>query len=363
MESKITHGYLVLADISGYTSFMAETELQHSQEIMTDLLGIVVQQLTPMLTLSEVEGDAVFVYAPQEKLIRGETLLEVIEATYSAFKDRIESVHKRTSCTCTACQAITTLDLKFATHFGEFGLQRVTGTQKPIGSSVNHIHRLLKNHIAETTGWRAYALFTNISLEKMDLPPAGMHEQIETYEHLGDIKTYSIDMHKRYDEIVAARHMMITKEMAHITLTYQFNAPPPVVWMYMHEPGKRDIWMAGTHWTAGDRPKGRTGSGATNHCAHGKETAVEKILDWRPFEYATCEFVGRAMTFVWTDHLLPNGDHTTMESRWILKGKLPEWLLKPICKLIVGKMMKLQNNWKLLNELIEQEKNNIAIAA
>ncbi len=32
------HGYLLLADISGYTSYVATTELTHSQEILTELL-------------------------------------------------------------------------------------------------------------------------------------------------------------------------------------------------------------------------------------------------------------------------------------------------------------------------------------
>lgn len=37
--SSIEHGYLVLADISGYTSFLVQTELDHAQEILSDLPG------------------------------------------------------------------------------------------------------------------------------------------------------------------------------------------------------------------------------------------------------------------------------------------------------------------------------------
>ena len=33
------HGYLVLADIGGYTGFLAQVELTHADEILTDLLG------------------------------------------------------------------------------------------------------------------------------------------------------------------------------------------------------------------------------------------------------------------------------------------------------------------------------------
>lgn len=37
MSTSTQHGYLVIADISGYTSFMAKTELEHSQEILAKL--------------------------------------------------------------------------------------------------------------------------------------------------------------------------------------------------------------------------------------------------------------------------------------------------------------------------------------
>jgi hypothetical protein len=62
MESPIQHGYLVLADISGYTSFIAETELDHGPNILHHLITLIINQLTPALQLAEVEGDAVFVY-------------------------------------------------------------------------------------------------------------------------------------------------------------------------------------------------------------------------------------------------------------------------------------------------------------
>ncbi len=38
LPGKTQHGYLLLADLSGYTSFVARTELEHSQEIIGELL-------------------------------------------------------------------------------------------------------------------------------------------------------------------------------------------------------------------------------------------------------------------------------------------------------------------------------------
>ena len=37
MDAATQHGYLLLADISGYTSFLVGTELDHAHEILIDL--------------------------------------------------------------------------------------------------------------------------------------------------------------------------------------------------------------------------------------------------------------------------------------------------------------------------------------
>ncbi|MEK7327512.1 MAG: DUF2652 domain-containing protein, partial [Chloroflexota bacterium] len=87
MDTKIQHGYLVLADISGYTAFLAGTELDHAHEVMSELLELIIERFTTVLTLSKLEGDAVFAYAAESKLPRGETLIELLESTYVTFKD------------------------------------------------------------------------------------------------------------------------------------------------------------------------------------------------------------------------------------------------------------------------------------
>ena len=223
MDTKTQHGYLVLADISGYTSYLAGTELEHAHEILTDLLETIVGKFKTMLTISKLEGDAVFAYAPESKVPRGETLLELIESTYMAFKDRVEGIRRRTTCTCNACRAIPTLDLKFMAHHGDYIVQSVAGTQELVGSDVNLIHRLLKNHIAEATGWRAYALFTEASLAHMGVRLERTHEQIETYEHLGEVKTHSLNLKARYQEITDARRVFISPEEADIIFTQDFQ--------------------------------------------------------------------------------------------------------------------------------------------
>jgi hypothetical protein len=80
----------------------------------------------------------------------------------------------------------------------------VAGVRHLLGTDVNLIHRLSKNHVSESTGWRGYALFTNQGLERMQTDKETFIQQTESYEHLGDVETYVRDMHTRYEAMKAS---------------------------------------------------------------------------------------------------------------------------------------------------------------
>ena len=310
MSTVTRHGYMVIADISGYTSFVARTELEHSHEILSELLGLLVEKFKPLMTISKLEGDAVFAYAGEEKITRGETLLEFLEDIYVAFRDKQISMKRATTCTCLACQNIPTLDLKFIGHHGDYIVQYVGEIRELVGSDVNLIHRLTKNHVFEETGWRAYLMLTDACLDHLNLDLTDTHTQIESYEHLGQVTTYSLDLHKRYDQFVRRRRIFLTEETADLVFSVDFPVPPAVAWAWFQNPEKRNISMPQTHWTIGDRPLGRGGVGASNHCAHGGGVSTEVVVDWRPFEYSTTESYEKGKkTFVETNRFepLPNG--------------------------------------------------------
>src|SRR6187402_553403 len=103
MSTVTQHGYFVIADISGYTSFVANTELEHSHEILTELLELLVGKFETLMTISKLEGDAIFAYVDEGKVMRGDTLIEFIESAYLAFRDRQISMRRKTTCTCMAC--------------------------------------------------------------------------------------------------------------------------------------------------------------------------------------------------------------------------------------------------------------------
>jgi hypothetical protein len=339
-QSLTQHGYLVLADISGYTSFVAKTELEHSHEILTELLELLIEKFKPLMTISKLEGDAVFAYVDEGKVKRGETLIEFMESVYVAFRDRQTSMRRATTCTCKACQNIPTLDLKFIAHHGDYIVQQVANIRELVGSDVNLIHRLSKNHVSDSTGWRAYIMLTEACLDHLKLNIENTHMQMEEYEHLGEVKTYNVDLRARYQEITDERRIMIDEKDADVIFRIDFPTPPHVTWEWIQDPIKRNMWSEHVHWYAGDRPKGRAGKGASNHCAHGKSVNTEVTLDWRPFEYSTSDsFENGKKVFSETFRLepMPNGGTRLHD---VTQTHLPLPLPGPLRRIVVKFMMR-----------------------
>ncbi|UCD80877.1 MAG: hypothetical protein JSW26_05450 [Desulfobacterales bacterium] len=60
-----THaGYFVIGDISGYTGFLTNNELAHAHGILAEISDLLIEKLSAPLRFVELEGDAVFVFAP-----------------------------------------------------------------------------------------------------------------------------------------------------------------------------------------------------------------------------------------------------------------------------------------------------------
>ncbi len=67
MLVKPENACFLIADISGYTSYLAGVELDHAQDIIADLMDTVVKSLRPGFKIAKFEGDAVFLFAVGDK--------------------------------------------------------------------------------------------------------------------------------------------------------------------------------------------------------------------------------------------------------------------------------------------------------
>jgi hypothetical protein len=188
-----THGFLVLADISGFTAFVTTTELEHGPPIIAALLEEVIQRISPPLEIQELEGDAVFALGLDGTLVPPATLLEVLNAGFAGFRSRQRELQADESCSCNACRSVWRLRLKMICHHGAFLRQAVGDRVQAAGSDVILAHRLLKNRLARKNA--DYTLFTRPALRSLDVDPvrAGLSAHVERDEHFGDVECFIVD--------------------------------------------------------------------------------------------------------------------------------------------------------------------------
>ena len=129
-------------------------------------------------------------------------LLDTIERCYFGFRRRRRDVRQATSCACDACVRIPDLDLKFVVHHGSAIQQNVAGRKELLGSDVIVVHRLLKNDVVERLGIGAYALLSQAGIDAAGLDPAalGMRPHTETYDRIGDVHGWVLDLDRRWQE-------------------------------------------------------------------------------------------------------------------------------------------------------------------
>ena len=284
-------GYLILADISGYTAFVAQTEIDHSAQILEGLTRTVVDEVRPPLRVQEIEGDAVFAYAYSDDFDRGIVLFEVIEAIHAAFRSALDNIAQCSTCTCQACGRAVNLDLKFVVHHGEFVPRRVGAHAGIGGPDVILAHRLLKNGIRDRHGVTSYAFLTAPAVERMGLEQLAreMAAHDESYEHLGRIDGFVYDLADYWERFKAGRNITVPLEGAFLATSADLAVPVALAWEYYTNPRHRQTWLKAD--TLGAQPgSGRYGPGTIEHCVHGKETMVFTTLDWKPMRYVTHAF-------------------------------------------------------------------------
>lgn len=281
---------LAIADITGYTRFLAGAELDHAQDILADLVNTVVTSLRPMLRLAKLEGDAAFVYAIAHA-VDGPLLQDMIEGSYFAFQRRLRDIRQASSCECNACILVPALDLKYVLHHGLVVRQRMGSSEELVGSDVIVVHRLLKNRVTEATGIGAYALYTDACLAAMaldDPSAAGMVRHAEAFDEIGDVGGWVADLTAAWSAELQRSRVVVEAEGALAVYETTLEGRPALVWEYITSPALRPLWQGGVEAVIREAgPPGRRGIGTVNHCMHGKDVVVEEVVDWEPVDHVT----------------------------------------------------------------------------
>ena len=277
-------GFLVLADLTGYTAYLSGSEIEHAPAIAGDLLETIVGRLEPPFRLAKFEGDAGFLFV-EDGRAAGSLLVDAIEACYLAFRRRLRSIDAATSCDCASCRLAPRLDLKVFVHHGSYVHSLIAGRDELAGSDVILAHRLLKGTVAAEARTAGFALFTAAAVDALGLDPTamGMAAGEESIEHLGRVSTFVWDLESRWQAEGTRRRLGSEGEPV-LDLDMILPGEPSVVWAHMTTPALRSRWE-GPLVIEESSVGGHRGVGTITQCVTGRLATIEEVVDWQPYEH------------------------------------------------------------------------------
>ena len=324
MASTPETGFLVIADLTGYTAYLSGSEIEHAPAIAGDLLETIVGRLEPPFRLTKFEGDAAFLFV-EDGRADGSLLLDAVEAAYIAFRRRLRSIDQATSCDCNSCRLAPRLDLKLFVHHGSFVRSRIAGRDELAGSDVILVHRLLKGTTATEARGQGYVLFTAAAVEALGLEPdsLGLRSGEESIEHLGRVTTFILDLEARWQAEIGVRRLEIDEEDVVLDVQATLAADPSIVWAYLTSPALRTRWE-GPLVIEETSTGGRRGVGTTAQCVTGRLATLEEIVDWQPYDRVAWQIVVPGLGPVAaTADLDPADGGTRLRIRWAHLGDPP----------------------------------------
>ncbi len=317
-------GFLVIADLTGYTAYLAGSELEHAPVIAGDLLETIVGRLDPPFRLAKFEGDAGFLFV-EDGRADGSLLIDAIEASYLAFRRRLRSIDAATSCDCASCRLAPRLDLKVFVHHGSYVHSRIAGRDELAGTDVILAHRLLKGAVAADARTAGFALFTGPAVEALGLDAAamGLTAAEESIEHIGRVRTFVWDLEARWQAESGLRRIDVADRDAVLDVDATLPGDASVIWAHLTNPALRSLWE-GPIVVEETSVAGRRGVGTITSCVTGRLATLEEVVDWQPYEHIGWRLavpdVGGVQA---TADLDPVDGGTRVHLRWAAAGPGP----------------------------------------
>jgi Protein of unknown function (DUF2652)/Polyketide cyclase / dehydrase and lipid transport len=339
---------LFIPDISGFTQFVAATEISHSQHIIAELLEIIIDSNQLGLTLSEIEGDAVMFYG-FKKVPSLEDILLQAKDIFIAFHTHLKRYKNDRICDCGACSTASQLTLKIFVHVGEFTLIDIKDQQKPYGPDVILIHRLMKNDIPKDD----YLMITSTSYGSFTNQDLGEHQQwanIETghssYQNLGKIDYQYIGLSPLLQWLPDPETIPLGKKISNPVINEIYiHRPVSDVYEFISNLELKSKWVQGLDRMEFDRGK-LNRQGSKHLCiVDSKELNFETVLT--DFGENTRVFGERLTNAPLMKEILsyfiftPEGKGTKLraEVHCIPKPVLG-WLIKPLLKTKISQNIK-----------------------
>jgi hypothetical protein len=242
---------LFLPDISGFTKFVNETEVSHGRHIVAELLELIIDSDCLGMTVSELEGDAVFfIRRPASSF---DEILEQARITFHAFHTHLKGYETRRICDCGACRTAHQLSIKMVAHAGPIETISVHGFEKPYGPDVILAHRLLKNDVPEseyllvTDGITGPSDGSDSGIDSIRLPEwASLIEQTTEYEDYGAVPYRYIPLGPLSASIPDPPPLVRPERSDNpITLGTHISRPTAEVFGLLSEFDSRRLWTKG----------------------------------------------------------------------------------------------------------------------
>tara|TARA_B100000029_G_scaffold43439_4_gene40270 strand:- start:50 stop:1171 length:1122 start_codon:yes stop_codon:yes gene_type:complete len=293
MNSEVKNGFLVVADISGYTRFLAETELEHANGIVKDLFDSMIPEFKKSVTISKFMGDAIFAHVENIAYENSQFMVDFSKRVYNSFSGKKDLIRINTDCTCNACKHMDELDLKIFVHHGEYMSQNINDNEELAGSDVNTIFRLMKNTVVEDTGIEAYLLLTESALKAMNLDYDSSSKMFgsEEYEHVGKVNYLIDDLFEHWQQSKNTKKHFIEKNDPLLIdeLSEEFCVSADIAFLMYTKPEWRKINLHADKIDMFNKSSTQ-GVGTKLHCHHGDEVTKMEITDWNPGEYISLRF-------------------------------------------------------------------------
>jgi hypothetical protein len=305
-------GYFIITDISGYTEYLTESELDHAHEILQSLFDAQLKNIRFPLKISGFRGDAILMYTPETCFVNPQSFVETLENLYIVFSDTLRQMQFNTTCECRACKNMGKLDLKMCVHYGEYLVQSLGDREELLGADVIVPHRMLKNHVIERTGIRAYALFSEAAANALQVhrlcEPLISHK--ETYEHLGEVNMFVHNLGSAWEREQARRKILVDPKDAWIAIELDVPFPPSLIWDVITTPALEGPLLGLEYVRRVDELGGRTQPESNFHCAHSSGDFFNKVVDWKPFDYYTTQQAVAGLEYHRTIRLQYDGTKT-----------------------------------------------------
>ena len=209
-------GFLLIADISGYTPFIKNHSMRkkpivgkkiadfwdsHAHKLINTLLEEVIQNFEPVMQFNKLEGDAALFFLEEiSDKNQMQDIYKKMVITRERFNSKVNSLQFVQSCPCDPCQQSKNLKLKMFLHKGYFNQTEIRNNQELSGEALIFIHRLLKNKVKSSE----YFLFSGAVLEQLD---KGLEFSLITQkiDDFGKQKLGFIDFEGKSDTVVNNR--------------------------------------------------------------------------------------------------------------------------------------------------------------